>query len=270
VVFDDDKASGPPGWMVTFGDAISLLLTFFVLLLSFSTFDPMSAAQSVISFKSVISTGEFETGANLKRLDLSSEISYEGTEFNELIEESKEEGTLELSEEEITESLRLDNENNIEFTVQELRKIINEEQIDDGIDVQTNEATLSFSITIDQGIAFRDGKASLKHTAYNYLKKMAALLRDIPNDIIITGYANEQLSCPPEELQAQQFKLAISRADKIARYLIKVANIEPARIAITGYGSQELPQIVNENDLRRAISRHNNYHWDIRWLSFNS
>lgn len=35
---DDDP--GAPEWMVTFSDCMTLLLTFFVLLLSFSTFDP--------------------------------------------------------------------------------------------------------------------------------------------------------------------------------------------------------------------------------------
>ena len=33
----DDEGGGAPAWMVTYGDLMSLLLTFFVLLLSFST-----------------------------------------------------------------------------------------------------------------------------------------------------------------------------------------------------------------------------------------
>lgn len=36
----DDSAGGAPEWMVTFSDCMTLLLTFFVLLLSFATFDP--------------------------------------------------------------------------------------------------------------------------------------------------------------------------------------------------------------------------------------
>jgi chemotaxis protein MotB len=36
---EDDDAPGAPEWMVTFSDCMTLLLTFFVLLLSFSTFD---------------------------------------------------------------------------------------------------------------------------------------------------------------------------------------------------------------------------------------
>lgn len=36
---EDDEAPGAPEWMVTFSDCMTLLLTFFVLLLSFSSFD---------------------------------------------------------------------------------------------------------------------------------------------------------------------------------------------------------------------------------------
>ena len=36
---ESDEAPGAPEWMVTFSDCMTLLLTFFVLLLSFSSFD---------------------------------------------------------------------------------------------------------------------------------------------------------------------------------------------------------------------------------------
>ncbi len=39
---EDDGGTGAPEWMVTFSDCMTLLLTFFVLLLSFSSFDDQS------------------------------------------------------------------------------------------------------------------------------------------------------------------------------------------------------------------------------------
>jgi chemotaxis protein MotB len=39
---DSDEGTGAPEWMVTFSDCMTLLLTFFVLLLSFSSFDEKS------------------------------------------------------------------------------------------------------------------------------------------------------------------------------------------------------------------------------------
>jgi len=39
---EEDSAPGAPAWMLTFSDCMTLLLTFFVLLLSFSSFDEMA------------------------------------------------------------------------------------------------------------------------------------------------------------------------------------------------------------------------------------
>ncbi len=42
---DEDAPAGAPAWMTTFSDCMTLLLTFFVLLLSFSSFDEVSLVQ---------------------------------------------------------------------------------------------------------------------------------------------------------------------------------------------------------------------------------
>ncbi|MBA7680546.1 hypothetical protein ES703_88865 [subsurface metagenome] len=47
---EPDEASGAPEWMVTFSDCMTLLLTFFVLLLSFSSFDEKVFRKLKVSF----------------------------------------------------------------------------------------------------------------------------------------------------------------------------------------------------------------------------
>jgi chemotaxis protein MotB len=47
---EPDEASGAPEWMVTFSDCMTLLLTFFVLLLSFSSFDDKIFMQLKVIF----------------------------------------------------------------------------------------------------------------------------------------------------------------------------------------------------------------------------
>lgn len=48
----DDSAPGAPLWMITYGDLMSLLLTFFVLLLSFATMDkPRELQEAIISIR---------------------------------------------------------------------------------------------------------------------------------------------------------------------------------------------------------------------------
>jgi len=54
---EDDGPKGAPEWMVTFSDCMTLLLTFFVLLLSFSTFGPDKLVDLGKIFKEAMPAG---------------------------------------------------------------------------------------------------------------------------------------------------------------------------------------------------------------------
>ncbi len=50
----EDAPPGAPAWMVTFGDLMSLLLTFFVLLLSFSVMEESKVSQAITSIQGAL------------------------------------------------------------------------------------------------------------------------------------------------------------------------------------------------------------------------
>lgn len=50
MMMEEDEPAGAPDWMVTFSDCMTLLLTFFVLLLSFSSFNPNTLGSLASSF----------------------------------------------------------------------------------------------------------------------------------------------------------------------------------------------------------------------------
>ena len=50
----NDDPGGAPAWMVTYGDMMSLLLTFFVLLLSFSVMDEKKVSQALSSIRGAL------------------------------------------------------------------------------------------------------------------------------------------------------------------------------------------------------------------------
>ncbi len=89
-VEEDDGPAGAPVWMVTFSDCMTLLLTFFVLLLSFSSFDERifrqlkaifadalpsvapntkSERDSFLSTKQIQATAELDEGSEKPTLD---------------------------------------------------------------------------------------------------------------------------------------------------------------------------------------------------------
>ncbi len=50
----EEGPPGAPAWMVTFGDLMSLLLTFFVLLLSFSVMEESKVSQAIVSIQGAL------------------------------------------------------------------------------------------------------------------------------------------------------------------------------------------------------------------------
>lgn len=60
--FVEDSPEGAPAWMLTFSDCMTLLLTFFVMLLSFSSFDAMALRRlrGAMNFKSAPSISDDE------------------------------------------------------------------------------------------------------------------------------------------------------------------------------------------------------------------
>ena len=51
---EEGTGGGAPGWMVTYGDMMSLLLTFFVLLISFSTIHEEDFQKAIASLQGAL------------------------------------------------------------------------------------------------------------------------------------------------------------------------------------------------------------------------
>ncbi len=97
----DEQQGGAPVWMMTYGDSVTLLLTFFVLLLTFSTPDPESFQHLSVGLTTGgrrlgmfdAAMGQDSIGPDERRL-MSSRLDSEGaekppTETAELIQEMK-------------------------------------------------------------------------------------------------------------------------------------------------------------------------------------
>ena len=85
----DEGENGSPAWMTTYGDMVTLLLTFFVLLYSFSAIDVqrfnevMSAIQYSFMGRSGILMGTTEIGAADGQIITTADSSYETEILNE-------------------------------------------------------------------------------------------------------------------------------------------------------------------------------------------
>jgi len=94
---ESDEAPGAPEWMVTFSDCMTLLLTFFVLLLSFSTFEERTFSNLKVIYSTYLPSvglrtkSSMEAVSNVNFIRVESEPS-QGSE--KPTDEKKEEGGL--------------------------------------------------------------------------------------------------------------------------------------------------------------------------------
>jgi chemotaxis protein MotB len=88
---ESDDAPGAPEWMVTFSDCMTLLLTFFVLLLSFSSFDD----QGVFRQLKVIYSKAFTSIFPMTQLDRDSLLYLSPVKYIQSLDQGSETSTLE-------------------------------------------------------------------------------------------------------------------------------------------------------------------------------
>ncbi|MEE9239957.1 MAG: flagellar motor protein MotB [bacterium] len=137
-------------WLLTFGDMMALLLTFFVLLVGISNPDPGKFSQAIKSIQDAL-------GA--------SPVSRE---------------TLKLSEKQ--------SEASFEFLGNEVKKIIKEGNLQDVVEVDVNEKGLVLNIA--GGALFESGMAKVQKGIKPLLLEVALMVKKLPYKIIVEGHTD--------------------------------------------------------------------------------
>lgn len=235
----EDNKFGSPAWMTTYGDMVTLLLTFFVLLYSFSSIDlqrfheVMSAIQHSFMGRTGILMGSTEFGdAEGERIDVA-ELSRE-----------PERG---LSEQELA---LLEALTELEETYEKVRAFLQRAGMEEEIMLRLEERGIVMELP--EKILFDTGRAEIKEEFFPVLDLLAELLSALPNQIIVEGHTD---NVPIRTfLYPSNWELSVARAVSVARYLVEVHNLEPRRFMATGYGEYH-PIDTNETPEGRARNR---------------
>jgi chemotaxis protein MotB len=220
---DDDARAGAPAWIVTFADLMSLLLTFFVLLLSFSS-------TQAAKFEAV--AGSLREALGMRsELDLSDQ-----PERRELIERLENQG----AEQGPSASPNLD---------QELKKLLAELGGQGrGIAALTSEGIV---LNISGDLMFSSGEATLSPAAIQVLNRIAnyVLQSDRPLDVV--GHTdNIPISTPQFP---SNWELSAARAGSAVRYLVE-RGVDAERIRAIGRASTR-PVESNSSVEGRSLNR---------------
>lgn len=212
---------GTPGWMATFADMNTLLLTFFVLLVSTMTIDIKKFNLVLSAFKGAV--GVLEQGR-----------------------------TINLTREELMNSgqkpERLAKQDDITRPRQEVQQVLGWiSQSSDRQEIQAEVTERGLKILLTDKVLFGPGSAELSTRGANLISEIANnfLKVVVPDDNIrIEGYTDDL----PQEGSAFRSNLELSAARAASvYYLLEKMGIVKKRMSIAGYGDQRsMPRRDNE------------------------
>ena len=221
IIKESDCPKGLPGWLATFGDLMSLLLTFFVLLLSFSTIN-------VVNFDAAMGALQGALGVLSGQPELSLPIrqSLPRTEGN-------------LSQAEL-----------IAKAASELEEAVDEAGLQG--EVTLEESSTGIVIRVADKLFFETADATLRTEAHPVLLKLADVVRPLPNKVNVQGHTDDAII--NTEYFASNWELSGMRAMQVARFFIEKGRIPPERIWLTGY-SEYRPLVPNNTEQNRQKNR---------------
>lgn len=207
-------------WMVTFSDMTTLLMTFFVLLISMSSLDAKAVRE--ISGFFTDSTGPLELG-QMQAFSKDTSIIFPRV-INDI--------------EQLKKSLDLSFKN--------LGLPGMEGRGKDEIEVKENSR--GFSVVINGDVLFDERSAELKSGALLILGAVAQTIRDLDSTVSIEGHTDSSGT------SERQYLLSLRRSGNVLDYFIYSAGLSPTRLCVGGYGPSR-PVAPNDTSEGRKKNR---------------
>jgi chemotaxis protein MotB len=255
---------GLPAWMGTFADLMSLLMCFFVLLLSFSEMD-------VLKFKQIAGSMKFAFGVQnkIEVKDIPKGTSVIAMEFRPGRPEPTPIDTIQQQTIDMTQEMlefQAGNEDSAggrqkqrgeqrggaaqqtaseqqsqstsqnasqEEVAERMRKVAQklEKEIVDGA-IEMESLGQQITIRIRENGSFSAGSAFLQPQFVPILRKIGALLADMPGDIEVSGHSDSQQIS--NELYRSNWDLSSQRAVAVAEELIRAVGFDESRMSVVG------------------------------------
>lgn len=253
-------------WFVTFNDLMTLLLTFFVLLLSMSSLDTKSIITIQQEFISTLGATEKEQSnekviikKNIVIDEFRKKINhYKNTLFPSDVKETDNE-EMNAIVKTLNEAFKIPTnyEKGNNFVNQlsnngsdQLKTVIDKRYYEPGVSIIRDRRGVV--IRLPNAILFDQGEILLSENAYPVLDKIASVLNNTKLQIFIEGHTDSMPISTGK--YASNWELSVDRAICITEYFIKKHDMLPEKIGVGGYGAT-VPLVPNSTADNRAKNR---------------
>ncbi len=251
--------AGAPAWVMTFADLMSLLMCFFVLLLSFATMDVVRFKQMAASLKNAfgvqteIPVYDMVKGTSVVAQHFSPATA-EPTPLEEIRQKTtKEEVNLDLTgidKEKIKKELEEQRKKEAEKEAEEIRESLKDE-IEKGL-VAVELQGERIIIRIQEKGSFPSGSAVLNSSFSPIMDKITMAVREQSGQVIIAGHTDD---IPINtEWYRSNWELSSARAVTVAHGIMSDGSVSPERVVVEGHADTE-PIVPNDSRKNRATNR---------------
>ncbi|EGQ8538548.1 flagellar motor protein MotB [Vibrio parahaemolyticus] len=291
---EDNKCDCPPPglplWMGTFADLMSLLMCFFVLLLSFSEMDVLKFKQIAGSMKfafgvqnqlevkdipkgTSIIAQEFRPGRPEPTpidviMQQTMDITQQTLEFHEGESDraggtKRDEGKLtggqspetstqsnQSAESDMQQQQSKEMSQEMETLMESIKKAL-EREIEQGA-IEVENLGQQIVIRMREKGAFPEGSAFLQPKFRPLVRQISELVKDVPGIVRISGHTDNQRL--DSELYRSNWDLSSQRAVSVAQEMEKVRGFSHQRLRVRGMADTE-PLVPNDSDENRALNR---------------
>jgi len=226
----DEEDGASPGWLATYGDMMTLLLCFFVLLFAMSETQMYAFTQVVESLKSAIGKQQIPEAGTQEGLVM----------INRDSKMSKPDAVDELGGLVVKE---------LDAITSEVQEFIMKNSLEG--QVKVNEDERGAVITISDMVLFATGKAEFNEAGKELLLQISDMLRQFDYHVKVEGHTDS------EPINSERFKsnweLSTSRASAIVRFFIE-NRLPPDQLSAEGF-AEFRPVNTNETEVGRAQNR---------------
>ncbi len=243
------SSSNVPAWMVTFADLMALMMTFFVLLYSFSKIDEEK-------YKSVVDSMArgFDGVQWIKRHLIEGDII--GPEpgvvappvFPKLKPDMEKQHPVEQVKRVITQAVPQPDQSEVIFAQinQDLKKEIAAKLI--YVEQQGNKVVIRFPAKV----SFTSGSAQLVKDFVPIIYRISSILHNSEGRIMIAGHTDDR------PISTGRFRsnweLSTSRAVSVTHRLLETHQIDSKRVVVAGHADTQ-PLVPNSSEYNRAKNR---------------
>ncbi len=208
-----------PFWMTTFSDMTTLLLVFFILILSYSTIELEKFKGAMSSMKGALGVLPDNGSAVPSRtLHLREKISTQNTGLSEV--------------------------------VKEFQDVVKNSKMQDKISVEITSSGIH--IRLGNSVLYDVGKAKIKPQAMPILNEIAKMIKDTHNEVYVEGHT-DNIPIHTKKYPSN-WELSTARAMSVVHYFYDVEKIPARRLAAVGHGEFR-PLVPNDTPQHRAKNR---------------